>query len=179
MKVRLIPVLSTFILTAGLLFGGWFAYQSMAVESPLYDMVKDVKGVSDASISLSRNQLWIQLHLNQEAELSTLYRDMLKQSHELAGNRTVHLEIIDQSSEALNQIWQKGLFDLAEAMAAQRYGSIPDLMQELADETPGLQAETAMDEHHVYITLKLEDAAKYAVLPRDPARLGVWPVEQI
>lgn len=179
MKVRLLPVLLTFLISAGLLFGGWFTYQSVAVENPINDMIDSVAGIEDASIELDRDLLLIRVRLTDEAELSTLYHSLLEQSYAIVSDRTVRLEIVDESTEALNRIWQAVLFDVAEAMDSQRYSSIPKRMQELADETPGLKAETAMDERNVYITLKHDGAAKYVVLPRNPARLGVWPVEQV
>ena len=39
MKLRLLPVVLSVIISAGVLFGGWFAYTSFAMENPLSDII--------------------------------------------------------------------------------------------------------------------------------------------
>ena len=179
MKVRLLPVLLTFFVAVVVLFGGWFTYQSLAVENPTSDIVSEIDGVEHAQVESERDSLLIRVWLESDAELSTLYNKLLQQTREQAGSRTVSISIEGEVSDRLNEIWHTALFDVAEAMDTKAYGDIPERMHELEVEHSGLQTVAAMDDSYVYITLRLDGKTKYVVLPRVPDRMGVWPNEQV
>ncbi len=52
MKLRLLPVVMSVIISAGVLFGGWFAYTSLAMENPLSDIISKVPGVASSTMKL-------------------------------------------------------------------------------------------------------------------------------
>ena len=179
MKIRLLPVLLTFFVTGGLLFGGWFAYQSLAVENPVGDIVGTIDGVEEAVVESGRDGLRVSLELNHNADLYAIYTEILEAGETEAGGRQLDIKIVDNASAELNHVWSIVLFDIAEAMDTHRYGTIPDRLAELAKATPGLTYATAMDNERIYVTLHLNDSSKYIVLPRTAASLGVWPNEQV
>ena len=78
-------------------------------------------------------------------------------------------------SEVLDKAWSYSLFDVAEAMENRKYSGVRDAMAKLSERFPGVTAVTDIDENNVYISLRDGDAAKFVVLPRQPATLGVWP----
>lgn len=179
MKLRLLPVLLTFFISAAVLFGGWFTYQSMAVENPISKIARGIEGVADAQIDSGGKELNIRLELEEGADLSTIYKAIREKSEKEIGSRTLNIEIVSESSAELDRFWATALFDVAQAMDTRRYGDIPVRLKELSAGKQGLTIDTAMDEENVYVSLHMNGKSKYVVLPRTPLQVGVWPNEQV
>ncbi len=62
-KIRLIPVLVSLIVSASVLFGGFFVYRTVAMQNPLTDAVKQSAGVQDAQISITDQEVVINAKL--------------------------------------------------------------------------------------------------------------------
>lgn len=170
------PVLLTFAIASGLLFGGYFSYQAYAIDQPLEQGIAATDGVAGAEVDTSRERIVVRLRLKEEARLMDVHRAVREQLAERGGGRdAVILLAADGSSPELEAIWQRALFDLAEAMENRRYGDVPRLLDALGKRYPGLAAEAAMDEARVYVTLRLSGAALHRVLPLAGERLGAWP----
>lgn len=179
MNLRLLPALLTFVIASGLLFGGYFFYQSYAVDRPLEESVAGTDGVAEASVTTARTNITIRLLLEDGADLRTVYRTVQQLALERGSGRELEVELTGDPSPALVRIWQDALFHVAEAMDNRRYGDMPRLMEQLEDSHPGLAARASMDESHIYVTLRLDGSAMYNVLPLDGGRMGVWPNGQV
>ncbi len=69
----------------------------------------------------------------------------------------------------------KRFFDVAQSMEKKEYAKIPESLDKQAANVPGLKAATEMDgKKNVYIHLSKDDQHKYIILPRIPAKMGVW-----
>jgi len=179
MKLRLLPVLLAFFISASLLFGGWFAYQSFAVENPVSEAISAIAGVEHAQIDSTRSTLRIGVTLQDSADLHTIYKKIYEQGMREIGVRKLVIEIENPSSESLDQLWSTELFAIAQAMDTRQYGEIPTRLAELSASHDGLEVKTAMDEEHVFITLRWNGEAKYVILQRKSDGLGVWAGEQV
>lgn len=179
MKLRLLPALLTFVIASGLLFGGYFFYQVQAVDRPLEADVSGTEGVAHAEVATSRTRIEIRLQLERDADLRTVYRAVQQLAEERGTGRELVIELDGEPTPELLLIWQNALFHVAEAMDNRRYGDVPRLMDQLQHDHAGLTAHAAMDEGHIYVTLRLDGSTLYRVLPLDGGRMGVWPNGQV
>ncbi|MHA7963464.1 hypothetical protein ACX93W_04905 [Paenibacillus sp. CAU 1782] len=174
-KPRWAPTAIIAACAAGLLFGGYMLYSHFFVAAPLGEAFKSVTGVAEAGEPVvNENSIKVTLELEKDASLSQVYRDVAAAGKQSGGDRKLELDIAAKSSEELEQLWQSLLFQVAEAMENKTYSDIPQAVEQAASRHDKIEASTEMDERNVYITLRKDGAAKYMVLPRDGASLGVW-----
>ncbi|MDR0266735.1 hypothetical protein [Paenibacillus sp.] len=173
MKLRPIPIAITVIVSATLLFGGWFFYRQTTMQGPLQKIVQDYKGVSSAKFDISHNQINVKLDLKPDTNLSGLVNQITTKGKSLVGKRTLKFDFVDHSSDKLNRFWDSAMFSVAEAMDNKKYTEIPSKLQDLVKDT-GIKTQTEMDTKNVYISISDGDNSKFIVLPRDPGRMGVW-----
>lgn len=176
MKLRLLPVVLSVIISAGVLFGGWFAYTSLAMENPLSDLISKVPGVSSSTMKFDNNQIDIEVTLTPDANLRSVIERIHEEGASIIGKRSVNIEVKNNSSEKLEQWWSKALFEVAQAMETKHYADIPTTLTKYAEDVPGLKVESEMDQTNVYIRLIDGDATKFIMLPRS-SQMGVWPHE--
>jgi hypothetical protein len=176
MKLRLLPVVLSVIISAGVLFGGWFAYTSFAMENPLSDIINKVPGVTSSTMKLEKDRVDIEVNLQADANLRTVVERINKDGASIIGKRTVNIQVKDNPSEKLNEWWSKALFEVAQAMETKHYADIPTTLQKYAADMPSMKVESEMDQTYVYIRLTDGDATKFIMLPRS-TQIGVWPNE--
>lgn len=176
MKLRLLPVVLSVIISAGVLFGGWFAYTSFAMENPLSDIISKVPGVTSSTMKLDKDRVDIEVSLQPDANLRTIVEKINKDGASIIGKRTVNIHVKDNPSEKLDEWWSKALFEVAQAMETKHYADIPTTLQKYATDMPSMKVESEMDQTYVYIRLTDGDATKFIMLPRS-TQIGVWPNE--
>lgn len=174
-KLRPLPIVLSSLITVAILFGGWYGYRSLTLESPLSDLVQQLPAVDNAELTVKDSNIEIDVKVKSEANIRELVQQVYSDTKQIAGNRTVKLHITDQSNAALDTWWANSLFDVAEAMELKQYGKIPQVLQARAQLLPGIDIQTEMDEQNVYVKLSQGEAYKVIVLPRIPNQLGVWP----
>jgi hypothetical protein len=178
MKLRLLPIGISLILSLSVLFGGWFLYDSYAMETPMNQIVKETPGVQEAVVKIDKDRVTIELSPASDANVREIYKSIVTRGASLIGSRTVHLDIKSVPGPALDAWWSKALFNVAQSMETKRFGEIPARLEELKGSYEGLTVQSEMDESYVYITLK-DDAGNslYKMLPILSQKLGVWPNE--
>ncbi|AFC29939.1 hypothetical protein [Paenibacillus mucilaginosus] len=181
MKLRLLPVILSVLVSSSLLFGGYFAYQSFAMENPLQKTVSGIKGVELVAMDLSGTSAAMEIKLEKGTSLREVYHQIQSQGGTALARKDLKLKVTNPGSARLEQWWSTALFDIAQAMETKQYAQIPATLKEKAaqaDQTGGaITATTEMDENYVYITLTDGEASKYIMLPRAAAKMGVWPNE--
>ncbi|THF78418.1 hypothetical protein [Cohnella fermenti] len=175
MKLRILPVAITAVLSAALLFGGWYAYGHYGVEKPLDKVASSLPGVVSAETSNSVNKVVLTVKLSSEADLADIYHKVRTEGSGSIGSKSLELVISEPEDAQLEKAWRSALFEVAEAMEHREYSGVKDAMDELMEQVPGLEAETEMDDTNVYVSLRMGDAAKYVILPRSGQEMGVWP----
>lgn len=179
MKLRLLPVILTVLITSCICFGGWYAYRSLMVENPLQAVAADVSGVVGSDVAVNGGLLHVRLTLGPGADWSEAYRAVYDRSVELAGKRAVRVTIESESTDQLDRVWSEALFDVAEAMETSRYTSIPAKLEELAGPDGTMTVQADIDDLNVYVQLRDGSNSKYIVLPRIAPRLEVWDNDQV
>lgn len=167
-------ILITTIITVLVLFGGWAIYDQFVVKGPLEQAISKIDGIVHVDKPVRDQQkLTIKLELTPTASLKDVYAEISKQGKKMIGNRTLQLDVINKEQQILQQVWEKSLFHIAEAMETRTYSAIPAILEELA--TDQMEVYTDMDNANVYITLKYDNEALHKILPRATEKLGVWP----
>ncbi|MEK8127352.1 hypothetical protein WMW72_05430 [Paenibacillus filicis] len=179
MNIRPMPVLLSLVISAGLLFGGYFAYQSYAMESPLQKVVSGIQGVELVSTHLSAEAVDVQVKLTAGKSLREVYQQVQNEGRQVIGSRELRLKVAGEPSPKLNEWWSSTLFEVAQAMDTKQYAQIPVTLQArtAADPASGIRAVSEMDDRFVYITITDGQASKYVMLSRTPVKVGVWPNE--
>ena len=177
MKLRLWPILLSVVISSVVLFGGWFLYDSLAVQQPLDAIVRNVPGVESAETTVGDRTVLIRIKPKPDSNLREIYQTIVREGGETIGNREVKLEVVDTATPELNRWWSSALFDVAEAMETRRYSEIPAALEAKKGTYPGLSVDTEMDDKNVYVHLTDGSHEKYVILPRIPERLGLWPNE--
>jgi hypothetical protein len=174
MKLRFLPIVLSVTISATLLFGGWFAYQSVAMENPLSSIVSHTPGVQLVQTRISSEDAVIELRLDSGTSLREVYNRIEKEGSSLIGKKELKLKVMNDSTPKMEQWWSSALFDVAQAMETKQYTQIPKTLQARALESDGLKVATEMDDKFVYISLTDGEKSKYLMLPRTSAKMGVW-----
>lgn len=174
MKLRTWPIVITVALSALLLFGGWFAYRQLAVEKPLKKLVTEYEGVQTVQFDITRTQVDLKLKLEAGTDISGLVKHIEQDGKGIIGNRTLKLDVEDNSTPALDNLWERALFSVAQAMENKQYTEITAALEKLEQQDSSLQASAEIDDKNVYITLTNGENSKFIILPRIPQKMGVW-----
>ena len=177
MKLRLLPVLVSLLVTTAVLFGGLFVYRSEAMEKPLLNIVQGTEGVERAEMDISSNKISLRLELAPQASLREIMQHIRTEGAHKIGNRALDVVVTNDTPAELDKWWSGALFEVAQAMETKQYAKIPEALNAQAAQLEGLQVATEMDDDNVYIRLTKDGRSKFVILPRTPARLGVWPNE--
>lgn len=177
MKLRLLPIVTSVIVSSTLLFGGWFLYDSFAMENPLARIVQEQPGVEHSKVSIGNSSVTIELTPKPEANIREIVNTTVQKGNSIIGKRDVELVVKDSTTPELDRWWSDALFDVAEAMEGKRYAAIPAALEAKKTSFPGLQVETEMDDQYVYVHMTDGTHHKYKLLPRVANRIGVWPNE--
>ncbi|TJY44308.1 hypothetical protein E5161_02675 [Cohnella pontilimi] len=175
MKIRVMPLVLTILLSAALLFGGWTAFRHFSVEKPLDRVAASVPGVLSATTKMSTGQVVVNVHLSPDADLAEVYRKLKQDGSGQIGGKKLELKVDSNASPLLEKAWSYSLFDVAEAMETHRYTGIRDALDKLSGQFKGVTASTDIDADNVYIRLQEGKSAKFVVLPRQAGTMGVWP----
>ncbi|MFH5184701.1 hypothetical protein ACHHV8_19755 [Paenibacillus sp. TAB 01] len=177
MKLRLLPVSLSVVISATVLFGGYFVYQSVAMENPLASVVNNTPGVLQlVDTKISSTETTIELKLKPGASLRQIYNQIQKGGASVIGEKQLKLKVDSDSSDSLDAWWSSALFDVAQAMETKKYSQIPATLQARAADS-NLKVSTEMDDKYVYVTMSDGTQSKYVMLPRTPDKMGVWPNE--
>lgn len=177
MKLRWVPIFLTIIGTAVLLFGGLFVYRSVAMENPLAHLTDGLAGVTQEKPQIGGDRVDVELKLADGVGLRDLFATLQDRAEGIIGKRDLQLKVTSDSAPELDSWWSSRLFDVAEAMETKHYAQIPATLESHAGELPGLAVATEIDDNNVYVRLSKDGHAKYVVLPRVAAQMGVWPNE--
>lgn len=176
-NIRPMPLVLSLIITSVLLFGGWFAYNSLALQKPFDQILSELPGVELAESRVLRDEVIIEMRLTQEANLREIMQQIKSEGEFVINGRDLQVKITNDSSQALDRWWSMAMFDIAQAMEAKQYSMIPKTLADRQEQLAGLQVNTEMDDTYVYIQLTHEQDSKFIMLPRIAQQLEVWQHE--
>jgi len=171
------PIAISLVVSSVVLFGGWFVYNSVAMENPLSDIVKKAPGVEQSQMNINSGEVSLKVKLSKDANLREIYNKVATEGASIIGSRKLNIEASNESSPVLEEVWSKSLFQVAEAMETMHYSKIPQALGDIAKSNPKIHVSTEMDDTNVYVSLSDGEHSKFVILPRTPAKIGVWPNE--
>lgn len=174
MKVRIVPIVLTVVISASILFGGWFLYRQMALQNPLASVVSQYDGVKSSHIDIKQKTVTLKLDLEPETNLQGLIQHIKDEGKSVIGKRELKIQVEDHSSEALDQWWEQAMLSVAEAMDNKEYTQIQTSLEQLAGESTNLKAKATIDENNVYVSLSDGKSGKFIILPRQAGQMEVW-----
>jgi hypothetical protein len=174
LKLKPVPIVLAIVLSGSLLFGGWFAYHSVAMENPLNQTLAGAPGVESSEVKLTDDKTVFHVKLGIEANVREIVHEIQKKNAEVAGKRAAEIRVTSNTSPELDAWWAGTLFGVAQAMETSQYAQIPVTLEQKAGELAGLTVQTEMDDSNVYVRLTEGEHVKFIILPRNPARMGVW-----
>jgi hypothetical protein len=174
LKLKVTPILIAVVASAAVLFGGWFIYHSVALESPLNHALNETAGVVDYKASISGAKTVFNIQLDNQANIREIVHKISQKNDEVAGDRVPEIKVTSNTSPQLEDWWSTALFDVAQAMETRRYADIPVALNAKADQIQGLSVQTEMDDDNVYVRLTEGEHVKFVILPRTAAKMGVW-----
>lgn len=176
MKLKVVPIVVAVVASASLLFGGWFIYHSVAMENPLNQALDGSPGVVSYDAKIDSSKTVFHVDLNAGANLREIVQLIENKNADVAGKRKAEINVTSNTTPQLEAWWSQALFDVAQAMETSRYADIPVKLNEKAG-AEGLSVKTEMDDANVYVSLTEGEHSKFVILPRSPAKMGVWPNE--
>lgn|GEM_PF-826494 len=177
MKIRVKPLVLTLVGSMAVLFGGWFFYQNVAVQSPVEKVAKEVSTVSDAKANITRNDVQLVIQVQPDANLREIVQHIYQSGNKVIGEKKLNITVSNPSSPLLDDWWSHALFGVAQAMENKQYSEIPQVLEKTSKSLNLTQVHTSaeMDERNVYVTITDGKASKYIILPRKGEPVGVWP----
>ncbi|WP_438351225.1 hypothetical protein ACP8HI_11610 [Paenibacillus sp. FA6] len=173
MKLRIIPVALTVVISGALLFGGWFGYRQIAQQNPLQNIVKEYVGVNEYQLEITRNEVVVKLDVIPGTKISGLVQQLTTEGKSIIGKRMLKLDVVDHSNDTLDEFWDQAMFPVAEAMENRQYTQIVEKLNKMEHNTT-VKVTTEMDAKNVYVSLTDGEGSKFIILPREPGVLGVW-----
>ena len=101
MKLRIVPIMLTVVISASVLFGGWFLYRHMALQNPLATVVSKYDGVKSSHIDIKQDTVTLNLELAPDTNLQGLVQHIKQEGKSVIGKRELRIQVEDHSSEAL------------------------------------------------------------------------------
>ncbi|MDT3415423.1 hypothetical protein QO009_001279 [Brevibacillus aydinogluensis] len=165
MQLRKRAIGLSLLATLTLLFGGWFLYQKMELETPLRTHIGQMKSAELTHLDVSKDRIEIKLQVTRPDLFPQEYRRLLQETADLARGKTVEVDV-DNDSQDLEQIWMDGLFSFTEALDLHQYSRIPQMLTEWKTAHRLDEASALMDDRNVYVYLKKGKDDFYAIIPR-------------
>ncbi|WP_397330721.1 hypothetical protein [Paenibacillus sp. JSM ZJ436] len=162
------------VVSASVLFGGWFLYRHYALQNPIAQVLSQYEGVIDSQIDIKRNTVTLKLDLQPETDLRDLVSQIQKEGKSVIDQRELMIEVADHSSDVLNEWWDSAMLSVAQAMDNRQYTEIQTALNQLADQRPNLKAVAQIDDQNVYVSLSDGTSGKFIILPRHPGTMEVW-----
>jgi hypothetical protein len=160
-RIRLVPVIFILVISLGILFAGWQAYQRFNLVNPLKSDLQKVQGVQSVQVdSGSSNTISIQLAAVKD--LQTTYAEISNTvSGSLGGSEQVKL--LDNKGEELTRTWEDLNLVVFEGIAKGNYTEMVSSVEQTAKKQ-NIDARITMDEHHVYIQMAKGSHDLYKVI---------------
>lgn len=165
MNIRPLPILISFLVTACLLFGGWYVYGEQFVKKPIRDEIGKMSGVSLHELKVGRQQVNMVISLNDPKKFQSNYQQIKRIAAEKAGNKKVVIDFKPAENE-MQTIWEDIQLQIAEAIDLHQYSRIQQVFESLKGKKVITDYVLRIDDEAIYIYMAKGDSPFYKVLTR-------------
>ncbi len=166
--MRLPIILIALALTLGTLFGARWIYQDQALDRPLAEAVRAVNWVEDVKISQRGDTIVVKVKTADVPRLEDFVQDLWRAVDSVENDQKVELELGDNRSQSLQEVYYDFHFFLQEAVATGRYSELPSSLAEVATPDKVTRSRVYVASDYVYVQFHQGEDALYAVIPRQP-----------
>ncbi|MBG9790809.1 MULTISPECIES: hypothetical protein [Brevibacillus] len=166
MKLRKVPMLLSLLAALTLLFGGWFLYQKMQIESPLREKAEQLTSATLVDFKINKDRVDMKLQVTKPDKFVEEYPELLKTLQAYARGKAFDIMLTNQA-DSLKPVWNEGLFGLTEAIEGKAYSKIPTILAQMKDRYKLDAAYGRIDDANVYIFLKRGNDEYYQIIPRN------------
>lgn len=166
-----------FIITIIVTVSGGFTYQYVAQQKPLETELKQAQ-YSEVTLPIVQEEEGVTIEISPvgtaslEEAVNEIQAIMSKHTKD---SDLINISLVNQEkSDLLDSLWEKELFNVAEAMSSKQYSKLPILMDSLQKQVKGLEANASIDQNYVYVTLSKDNLIKHILLPINNQEMGVW-----
>ncbi|SFS61327.1 hypothetical protein [Marininema halotolerans] len=172
MQNRWPVIAATLVVSLLLLFGGFYAYQKIQIETPMQETLTEASHIKTYEVETSPNHITVHLTPDHGFSLSKDYIPLQKKLNKLAHGRDMSILIKHDAEGELLDAWNRINFGIQEGIALKQYTKIPQTVSEEA-KAHHFDATVFMDKNFVYLELKKDDLHLYRVLPLNKQESGV------
>ncbi len=165
MKIRPLPIFLSFLLSACILFGGWFIYGEQFVKKPIRDEIGKMKDVSLQELKVGREQVTITIALQNPNKFQSNYQDIKRLAKEKAGEKKIVIDFKSQEGK-MQTIWEENQLQIAEAIDLHQYSRIQQVFDQLKGKKVIKDYVLRIDDEYIYIYMTNGDSPFYKVLSR-------------
>jgi hypothetical protein len=74
------PLAVTLVVSMAVLFGGWFLYQNVAIQSPVEQIAKEVSHVSQAKANITSDKIQLSIQVQPDANIRQIVERIQQES---------------------------------------------------------------------------------------------------
>jgi len=171
-KLRLSIIITSFITTLALLFVLWYGYMTWFEEKPLTEKLAAINGVQAVAVELSRDQVSIELELDEEAQLKAVHEAVLEAVQPLAKRRKVDIHFQDTPSREMEEMWHQLKFHVAEVLSHHQYRQLLDIAETMKEQLQLEKAIADMNAEFVYFQFQKGEHRLYQIFLRKQGEEG-------
>lgn len=172
MKLRLSVILTSFISTLVLLFAVWYIHLTWFVEKPIEQDLAAIDGVRDVAIVRSREQVRVELTLNDDAELKAVHEAALDAVESLAKGRELNIQFREHPSREMEEAWHELQFHVEEALSHHQYRRLPEIAAAMKEQLQLEKAIADINAEFVYFQFQKGEYRLYQIYPRKRGEEG-------
>lgn len=174
---RIKIALLVFLVVFGLGLGTRYLIQRTRVIDPLTVQLQQIPGVTGASAEqhmLGGTRVLVNLQLDAEASLSTVFQRIYQTLSSAGGNYAVQIQ--DSPDDTILALFQRMQIAVEEAIITGEFTVLSDRVEGLAN-AAHVQWDLGLDREFIYLSLTAEDSSLRRVIRRgiDDGKVKVYP----
>lgn len=165
-NINLKVVLLSFVITASVLFGSWFAMQFFQLERPITDWFSQNEKLELTDVKVIQNKVHLWVRFNDHEDFATDLLDLQTYVQQLTKDKELFLHFEEKQSEQ-HPWWLKHSANILQFLADKQYAEIDQLLSDWQDSGVIKSAHFVMNSKYIFIYIKpsAEQDAVYLMFP--------------
>jgi hypothetical protein len=158
-------ILLSCLITAVVLFGGWFLLSFFNTEKPIQDWAAEEQGMEIVNIRTAQDRLEVSIRFENHPDFGIVYAsfDQFLQQTLMDRNPSIQL---DAEQGELHPFWLEHSAPFLELIQAGSFNELNDEMNRLLETDEVNEGEVYMNSEHVFLYFAVEDGDEiYIVMP--------------
>lgn len=162
-------ILLAALLAGALLFGGYYAYQRFATETPLRAAVLAQPGIKDFAVTKSGSGYTLEIRVGPISDLKGTIEAVVQMIEETGKAPITAINIEDNASAELSEVYYKMHFALEEAAGRGNFTQMKEKVDIIAQEAGVDTFRVQVANSHLYVQLRQDGHYLYRIINRSRA----------